>query len=208
MSAGVPVEEEAQIVLEPLPNGVALSGPDELKLIYPVTTSEKSLNWKSSEGNSLWFEARENNWRRGGRISPNQDDLDLEYWWQNNREDISHLPPEFKLELEGTPFADPAGERTWVLMNGEWIKASGDMVLDQIGKAAIAVISEGGDEILCMAWPKAHGVTFESGSSIGISLEPVDFSLRHRYHIRGKVYLLQADLDVLKDRINKEITVQ
>ncbi len=208
VSAGVSVEEEPQIALKFLESGVAFSGIDGLKLVYPETESGKSLNWISSEGNSLWFESREEMWSRGGRVSPNQEDLDLEYWWQNNREDMTHLPPEFKLELEGTPFVDPEGERTWLLKDGEWIKAPGSMVLDQAGKTAVAVASETGDEILCMAWPKAHGVTFESGSSIGISLEPVDFSLRHRYHIRGKLYLLQADLDVLKDRINKEITVQ
>jgi len=80
--------------------------------------------------------------------------------------------------------------------------------LDQAGKAAIAVVSEMGDEILCLAWPKAHGVIIDPAAGIGIALEPLEFSLRHRYHVRGKVYLVKGKLEALRDRINKEITVQ
>ncbi len=208
VSVGDPVEEEPQMELSKLDHGVAFSGSTELKLIYPITKTDKTLNWKSSEGNSIWFKSREVKWSRGGRISPNQNDMDLEYWWQNNEEGIIHAPPQFTLELEGTPFEDPSGERTWVLLNEGWIKAEGNRILDQPGKTAIAVESDQGDEILCMAWPKAHGVIHHPGTTIGIALEPVEFSLRHRYHVRGKVYLVNRDLEMLRDRINKEITVQ
>ncbi len=208
VSVGEPVVEEPQIELEQLDHGVAFSRSKEVKLIYPITESDKILNWRSSEGNSIWFESREGNWSRGGRISPNQNDLDLEYWWQNKKEGITHAPPEFTLELEGTRFEDASGERTWFLSGEGWIKSTGDMVLDQPGKTAIAVESETSDEILCLAWPKAHGLVHNSGTVIGIALEPVDFSLRHRYHIRGKVYMVNGDLEALRDRINKEITVQ
>jgi len=208
VSVGEPMDEEPQIKLAQLDYGVAFSGTQELKLIYPITGSDQTINWRSSEGNSLWFESREDSWSRGGRISPNQNDLDLEYWWQNNKGGISHTPPEFILKLEGTPFEDPSGERTWVLTHEGWIKASGSLILDQPGKTAIAVESETGEKILCLAWPKAHGVIHRSGTAVGIALEPVEFSLRHRYHIRGKVYLVEADLEALRDRINKEITVE
>jgi len=208
VSVGEALNEQPQIEVEQLDHGVALSGSSELKLIYPVTESDKKLNWRSSEGNSIWFESREGDWSRGGRISPNQTDLDLEYWWQNRAEGISHSPPVFKLELSGTPFSDHSGERTWVLKDGKWSKATGNYFLDQAGKAAIAVVSEMGDEILCLAWPKAHGVIIDPAAGIGIALEPLEFSLRHRYHVRGKVYLVKGKLEALRDRINKEITVQ
>jgi hypothetical protein len=58
-----------------------------------------------------------------------------------------------------------------------------------------------------MAWPKAAGIMY-TGDAIGITLEPVEFSMRQRYHVRGKVYLMETGLEVVKDRISKEITTR
>ncbi len=222
VSVGKPVEEGTKIELQVSANGAIPAdvglldskGTVAIRLSYPNTGpggKEKSIShtqWRTSEGNSIWFESSEGNWLRGGRISPNQDDLDLEYWWQNREDGIVHAPPEFHLELAGTPFEDPDGLRTWVLITDGWIKAEGTMRLEEPGRAAIAVQSSKGGQILCMAWPKVHSVINKPGQGIGISLEPINFSLRKRYHVRGKVYLVDADLEALRDRINKEITVR
>ncbi len=58
-----------------------------------------------------------------------------------------------------------------------------------------------------MAWPKASGVVAKGGLQIGVTLEPITFGLDRRYHVRGKVYLLQGDLESLSDRIRKETAV-
>ena len=36
-----------------------------------------------------------------------------------------------------------------------------------------------------------------TGEDMGIALQPVRFPLSKRYHIRGKVYLIEADLEIL-----------
>ena len=56
-----------------------------------------------------------------------------------------------------------------------------------------------------MAWPRAERVIV--GRNMGIAIEPVRFPTSKRYHIRGKVYLIEGDLEILEDRIRKETTV-
>ena len=79
---------------------------------FPVTAMNDNAGFESDEGD----------WERGGRISPNELDLDLEYWWQNNKEGVTHEEPLIMLGLEGTPFEDPECTRTWILNKGGWIK--------------------------------------------------------------------------------------
>ena len=121
VSAGKAVEEPGKIILNEIDSNddilprvsiLETEGESLLSIAYPdahAVTAENSngnTSWKSSEGESLWFESHEGNWERGGRLSPNQDDIDLEYWWQNNRRDIEHTSPEFLINLKGTETPD------------------------------------------------------------------------------------------------------
>jgi len=217
VSAGVPVSEDRKIVLsvetelagDQSPPRVTFLDPVEnldLRLSFPIGArgTRGAVPWKSSEGGSLWFEANEGNWRRGGRISPNQDDMDLEYWWQNGEGGIEHRAPEFLIDLEGTPFEDTERGRTWFLTAEGWEKVGGER--DTVsGSGVVAVVSANGKRILCMAWPRAERVIV--GRNMGVAIEPVRFPTSKRYHIRGKVYLIEGDLEILEDRIRKETTV-
>ncbi len=187
--------------------GLRLSFPSASPATEPAASSaiRNNTQWKLSEGGSLWFEANDGNWRRGGRISPNQDDMDLEYWWQNNEQGIKHASPTFLIDLRGTTFEDPERERTWILTAGGWQKADAVTGRTVTGPGAIAVVSACGTRILCMAWPRANDVI--SGQDLGVALQPVHFPLNRRYHIRGKVYLLEGNLEILKDRIGRETTI-
>jgi len=218
VSAGKPVEEAAQIELvereeESSPASLTLNMADQttgIGLSFPARSNEnksgaRKSHWKKSEGNSLWFETDEGLWMRGGRISPNQDDLDLEYWWQNKEGGISHNPPEFRLHIAGTSFADPEGSRTWVFTSTGLERAKHSSSPEPSGRAAIAVESKEGGEFLCMAWPRAAKFIMDPGMTIGMALEPVAFPLHKRYHTRGKVYIHTGNLESLRDRIEKEL---
>ncbi len=191
-----------------VPPAVALLGPkaaDRLRLIYPRVDSSKGsiVKWKSSEGGSLWFKAAEGSRTSGGRVTPNQEDVDLEYWWQNDAKGAS---PRFMLDLKGTSFEDPKGERTRVLTAEGWRKI--DATKGRVaGTGVVAVTSTDGKQILCMAWPKASGVVAGTDLKIGVTLQPARFPANRRYHIRGKIYLLDSDLEILKDRIGKEMSI-
>jgi len=217
VEVGYKEEERPQLVLDVVdggrsPGGIGIGrsqGNREISLYFPGSSLNKPVSWKRSEGNSLWFESREEGWSRGGRINPNQEDLDLEYWWQNSKEGLLHTPPEFWLDLSASPFKDASGERTWVLQDGEWVPLAGAKPTEAPGVMAIAVQSMDGSQIVCLAWPKARHVILEpEANRLGIALEPVEFSLRRRYHLRGKVFLMTASLEVIRDRIQKEITTR
>jgi hypothetical protein len=222
VEVGTKGAEEPQLVLDVQEDGRQAGGigiggsqgKSKFTLIFPGSSDAKPASWKRSEGNSLWFEAREEGWSRGGRISSNQEDLDLEYWWQNSKEVLKHAPPEFLVDLTDSPFMDAAGERTWILHQGEWVQAveaeTGHTETGHTpGVKAIAVQSADHDQVLCMAWPKARYVILRPEvNQLGVALEPVEFSLRRRYHLRGKVFLMDTSLEVIRDRIQKEITTR
>ena len=211
VSVGNHVNIEQQIVLhEQLSQGQSSPGTIAIKLsdkeasamlAYPGVVSESAIEWKKSEGNSLWFEQNEGNRKHGGRLSPNQTDIDLEYWWQDMEEGVRHDEPFFELELAGTPFEDPGKERTWILTDEGWVIA--DNAKSQ-GPGVIAVQSSVDDKILCLAWTNASGVNSEN-TRIGVWLENVAIATSKRYHVRGKIYLIDNTLEVLEDRIRKEL---
>ena len=167
-------------------------------------------------------------------MSRNQTDIDLEYWWQNlidadkmeeikaslesstgNKKDllkemldgiegrVDIKEPFFELDLSGTQFEDLNKERTWRLSSTGWEKIGNGIVQ---GLGIIAVQSSVDDKILCIAWTKASSVT-SNNSKVGVSLELVEFGLDKRYHVRGKLYLIDNSLEILEDRIRKELNI-
>jgi len=191
--------------------GISFTSPEgtgTITLHYPgahsldANAADRKANWKESEGQSLWMEISENGWDRGGRVSPNEDNLDLEYWWRHQEAGIKHLGPVFTLDVAGTGFRDADCERTWVLTSGGWQRAS-----DQPeGARAVAVRSENGKHLLAMAWNNISNVSLSEGP--GIILEPVESILNRRYHVRGKIYLVDENIEVLGDRINREMNIK
>ncbi len=171
-----------------------------LFLIFPRVHSRRGSRqgtWKKSEGHSLWFESNESGFKRGGRISPNEDDMDLEYWWQDQSADTHHPIPICTLDTAGSEFTDPDHERTWVLSARGWIKGTAR----HDGATAVAVQSQDGEKVLAMAFNDAEGVTVNK--TLGVILKPVT-ALGKRRHVRGKIFLMEADLEVVADRIRKE----
>lgn len=244
VSVGTPVDEGKQIAInqqssedQGSPTGLEINISESSKPVifsYPGTGSDKALEWKQSEGNSLWFEQNEGDWEHGGRLSPNRTDIDLEYWWQNlidadkmeeikaalesstgNKKDLMKRmlggierrvdikEPFFELDLAGTQFEDSNKERTWRLTNTGWEKLENGKVQ---GLGIIAVQSSVDDKILCIAWTNASSVT-STNSKVGVSLKLVEFGLDKRYHVRGKLYLIDNSLEVLEDRIRKELNM-
>jgi len=164
------------------------------------TVFKQAVVWQKSEGDSLWLETNESGFRRGARISPNEEDLDLEYWWQNKSTDSLHPAPVFTLDTSGSDFADPDGARSWVLSAQGWIRTQ----VQHEGARAIAIQSIDGTKVLAMAWNSATGAS--AGEQAAVTLKPVS-TVGKRRHVRGKIYLMHAGLDVIADRISKEMTV-
>ena len=188
--------------------GIGIESGKDIKLHFPVlkSTDGQSLSnpgeWKQSEGNSLWYRSMKDGLESGGRITPNNDDLDLEFWWQYHEEGVSINPPEFKLDLAGTEFEDNEKDRTWILGNDGWKKIGEAKQGDHY---AIAVVSNNGSRILSMAWDNSEKVQQEEGN-IGVSLKIPEFDLTKRYFVRGKIYIFEGNLESLGLRISRELT--
>ena len=182
----------------------------KIRLHFPQADSSadqttRRTSWRTSEGNSLSFEATERVGRSGGRVSPNQDDLDLEYWWENGAAARVEAP-ELLIDLEGTTFSDPNRERTWTLTTEGWQRVQGDLS-GQAALGVVAVVSTDGTRVLCMAWPNARGPVAPAENRVGVTLEPVRFSSSRRYHVRGKIYLIEGDLTIVRDRISRDLSI-
>ncbi|MDR2776305.1 MAG: hypothetical protein LBC19_16525 [Tannerella sp.] len=162
----------------------------------PVAVNDEQVDfkWRQSEGQSLWFTQSFTGWRRGGRLSPNEDDIDLEYWWDNSREGNVHSDPEFSMILSGSVFE---GQPLKVLVNDEWKPLTHDL---KGPVRAVAVQSAQQDKTLALTFLNTSGVVERNGG-FGLRLRATDVPLHKRYHVRGKVYLLDSGLDILKQRI-------
>lgn len=115
------------------------------------------------------------------------------------------MPPVFTIDLSGSIFEDKTGERSYALANDNWHSMNMAQGVDTFsGAGAIAVQSADKKQVLCMVWNRADHVFLQNGTTIGVALTPIEFNLDRRYHIRGKIYLFDGSMDVLKDKINKE----
>jgi hypothetical protein len=111
--------------------------------------------------------------------------------------------PFFELDLAGTEFEDWKKERTWRLTNTGWKKLGNGKVN---GLGIIAVQSSVDDKILCIAWTNASGVT-SNNSKVGVLLKVIELGFHKRYHVRGKLYVIDNNLDALEEKIRKELNI-
>jgi hypothetical protein len=182
-------------------NAVQIGSANAIVLQLPASTLPIAVNdepvdfkWYLSEGQSLWFTQYFMEWRRGGRLSPNEDNIDLEYWWDNLRKGNVHSDPEFALKLSNSSFDK---QPMWALVNDEWIPLT--PVLKGMVQA-VAVQSAQRDKTLALTFLNTSAA-FKMDDSFGLRIQAVHVPLHKRYHVRGKVYLLDSGLEVLKQRI-------
>lgn len=176
---------------------------EHMMLSFPGSQNLSNVStatWKTSEAASLWFESAMEGWDHGGRITPNEEDLDLEYWWQIKQEGKSIDAPRITVDLSGTIFADPAGKRTWVWEGEEWDRKS------KTGNA-VAVTSSDGQYCFAMVWPHSQEVIRDKEGKVGLEIDPLKIPVDRRFHLRGKVYLVKGTLDMLAKRISRETQI-
>ncbi len=191
--------------------------------------------WRQDdEAGTLWFEWSVENATIGGRLSPNEYDVDLEFWLGNQTDRTVPVAAQFCPILSGTMFEDRGLERTWIYSGGEWVamadtdRGEGRETLthypveggpelrlpgsiwgessDVSELDAVAITSEDGNYVFAMAWPSARSIL--SNAEIPcVHADPVlpDCPPGQRVHRRGKLYLFEGSLDDLTTRVNREI---
>jgi hypothetical protein len=203
--------------------------------MVPLKATRPALSqvWEESEGGALWFEWDLDKYKTGGRLSPNEDDVDLEFWLANGRDKPVSVALQFCPVLKGTMFEDPALERTWIHSNGKWVamadtsRGDGDRAFchypveggppidvplpwgvggDVADCGVAAVTSADGRYVFAIAWPDARSLL--SNAEIPcVHADPVlaECPSGRRIHRRGKLYLMEGTLDDLLERVRREV---
>lgn len=155
--------------------------------------------WYKSEGESIWNQQKLAKWIRGGRLSPNEDDVDIEYWWQNTAEGNKHTAPSFTLTSSDLS----ATAKYMILTPKGWsdLADGADCTEDCY---AVAKVSADGKSMVALALQTTIRI-FRTGQSVHMDIRPVDVPLSKRHFIRGKFYRTSSSLETLQHRILSEL---
>ncbi|MBN1344169.1 MAG: hypothetical protein JXQ73_15900 [Phycisphaerae bacterium] len=189
--------------------------------------------WQTSEGGSMWFEWTYDNQVVGGRLSPNEDDVDLEFWLGNKREKAIPVAVQFCSVLAKTMFEDHELKRSWIHTAGRWRRMAetdrggGKRSLchypleggppvhdgnlwggskDVVDAPVAAVTSKDGKHVFAIAWPKPRSILSNADIPC-VHADPVwpDCPPGRRVYVRGKIYLIEGTLEDVIARVRREI---
>ena len=174
------------------------------RLRYPAPTRDVANNtpgsaeWNQSEGNSLFYAQEFTTWLQGGRLSPNQEDVDLEYWWQNKELLPAHAQPVFELE----PATPKLLKGKYMALTPEGWKELGDGEKIAGTIYAAGIFAPGSSAVL--AYRTGSGVS-RTGTKLKVALDAPVVALKDRYHQRGKLYLTDLNAESLKQKVMNDL---
>ena len=163
------------------------------------TVEAVSPAWIQSEGNSLFYAQSLSGWLRGGRLSPNQEDVDLEYWWQNLVITPAHDQPVFEL----IPASMQLMEGSYKALTPEGWQELGDG--EKLSGTIYAAGIFGAGSSAVLAYRTTTGVS-RTGSKLQIFTDAPVIEPQYRYHQRGKLYLTDLDAVNLEQKISNVAT--
>lgn len=185
-------------------NQIAISkNAQQIKLDLPAKTFISSndeatkMIWNKSEGESIWFTENMSKWKRGGRLTPNEDNVDLEYWWQNDELGMQHTSPKFVFDLSDLNLENAVYS---VLEDDNWMELTDNIDSNEFTNVQAVVLSMEKDLKYVLSFKNAIGV-FKTNDKLGLNLKPVDAEPHKRYHVVGKIYIVNTPLNTLKNRI-------
>ena len=154
--------------------------------------------WNQSEGSSQFFTQQLSTWQRGGRLSPNQEDIDLEYWWQNREIQPAHTQPVFDLE----PATDKLLKGKYQALTSEGWQEVGDGEKITGTVYAAGIFASGSCAVI--AYRNTAGLS-RTGAKLQLFLESPEVAPKYRYHRRGKLYLTALDPATLQQKIMNDL---
>jgi hypothetical protein len=186
-------------------------------------------DWREGEAGSLWFQWNLDGRRAGGRLTPNEEDVDLEFWVENGTDGPLPVSLQFCPVLAGTLFADPGLERSWIHTGGQWVRmadtergrychyyrdgeapeslpAPWSVAREPFDEPVVAVTSEDGDHVFAIAWPEPRSILSNADiPCVHADPREVVCPVGRRVVLRGKVFLMNGTLDDLLRRVRREV---
>ncbi len=190
--------------------------------------------WTEGAGGTLAFAWTVAGREIGGRLSPNEDSVDLQFWVDNRAGASCNVGVQFCPVLAGTLFEDRTLDRTWIHVKGAWVnmadtgRGDGDPRFchyeveggPDLGRLpapwgvgdveadadVVAVTSEDGKYLFAIAWPRAASIVSNTQLPC-VHTDPMfpRATAGRRVYLRGKVYLMEGTLDDLYKRVQREV---
>lgn len=161
--------------------------------------------WNVSAAGSIWFEQNIAGKSIGGRLTSNEQDVDMEFWVENRRDDTVTAQAIFRPELAETIFADKQLERSFILVDGEWKFLKGVEGSDAINAELVAVLSKAREYTFAIGWAEQEYILDEDAATVASAVDMPKCPTNRRSYIYGKMFLLEGTLEDLHRRFLREV---
>lgn len=208
-----------RIEIQPKPSAkaeVSINNPFEkfsMTLKIDNQVFAKPIKWNESDGKSFWYRNSEKDTLSGARVTGFEDQVAIQYWWQNDQTENMIRSPKFELEIGANIFGGKL--KAYIYKNGQLVECNNlkktttfeTTELSYGVKPAIIVLYNAElDYCLALSFKNAASVFFRK-SSIGVILSKQNCPKIRRKVMEGNVYLMKGSPARLQQIIEHELPV-
>ncbi len=176
---------------------IAVAGENRV-LLPSFSDGGASVTWTESRGPSWWFEQTFDWGLRGCRVTPNDNNVDMEYWWLSNTDQDPHWGTPILFEID-----DEQGAECKVLTEQGWQDlADGAQLSGPV--YAVATCNGASNPITVFALRSCTEVS-RQGNQLSLLLAKVERPQNKRRHIRGRIYQSKASYETLRNRVLSDL---
>jgi hypothetical protein len=217
--SGAKYQNASRMEIRPKPSRraqVAITNPFE-KQSFTLNIDHQAfadpIKWNESAGQSFWFINRLKDTLSGARVTGFEEQLTVQYWWQNTRKENMVRSPEFELQLDANIFSGKY--QAFYYRNGQLsecqnLKNATTFECDELSygvKPGIIVLYQKElDYCIALAFKDAASVSLRK-NSIAVRLSKQNCPDGRRKVMEGKVYLLKGNPAKLQGIIENELPV-
>ena len=171
------------------------------------------IKWNESEGKSFWYQGSIKDTLSGARITGFEDQVAIQYWWQNGQKGNLSRSPKFELEigknLPGSKFKVFYYNKGQMVEYNNLKKAATIQTTElsySINPGIIVLYNPELDYCLAISFKNAASV-FVKKNSIGVNLSLQNCHGNRRKVMEGNVYLMKGNSAMLQQKIEQEMPV-
>ena len=171
------------------------------------------IKWNESEGKSFWYHGSLKDTLSGARVTGFEEQVAIQYWWQNGQRGNLNRSPKFELEIGANLFGGKF--KAYSYKNGQMVE------YNILKKAAILEITElsygikpgiivlfNSESDYCLAISfKNVSSLFLKKNSVGVNLSPQNCPGNRRKVMEGNVYLMKGNPARLQRIIEQEMPI-
>ena len=214
-----PYTDYAKIEIQPKQSSVAeisINNPFEklpVSLVIDNQIFAKPIQWSESEGKSFWYSNFAKDTISGARVTGFKDQVDVQYWWENNRNDNMTRFPKFELKTGVNLLSGKL--KIFVYNNGQLaeykdIKKATAFETTELSlgvkPGVIVLYNSELDYCMALSFKNASSV-FIKKNSIGVIMSKQNCPQNRRKVMEGNVYMLKGNPAGLQHIIEQQLPV-